>query len=96
MRVEVRPVLLSATGFGQIPSPQTGRQILERFRSLSAELADGSAAHLFYRDVSHGLLRLYARDAHAAFRESGVRGLARKISRVRVRHISRAAHSLLT
>jgi len=95
VRVEVRPVLLGESGFGQIPSPHASRQILERFRSLSAELADGSAKHLFYRDVSRGLLRLYARDARAAFRESGVRGLARKITRVRVRHIKRAAHRLL-
>ncbi len=95
VRVEVRPVLLAASGFGQIPSPHASRQILERFTSLSAELADGSATHLFYRDVSHGLLRLYARDARAAFRESGVGGLARKISRLRVRHIKRAAHRLL-
>ncbi|HEY6442174.1 MAG TPA: CapA family protein [Candidatus Acidoferrales bacterium] len=95
VRVEVRPVLLSASGFGQVPSPQASCQILERFRSLSAEFTDGSATHLFYRDVSHGLLHLYARDARAAFRESGIRGLARKISRVRVRHIRRAAHRLL-
>ncbi len=94
-RVEVRPVLLSASGFAQIPSPHASRQLLERFRSLSAEFADGSAAYLFYRDVSHGLLRLYARDARAAFRESGFQGLSRKISRLRVRHIRRAAHGLL-
>jgi Bacterial capsule synthesis protein PGA_cap len=95
VRVEVCPVFLAENGFGERPSPQAGRQILERFRSLSAELADGSAKDLFYRDLSPGLLRLYARDARAAFRESGVRGLARKISRVRVRHIRRAAHRLL-
>lgn len=95
-RVEVRPVFLSENGLGERPSPRTSRQILKRFQSLSAELADGSATHLFYRDISQGLLRLYARDARAAFRESGFRGFARKISRVRVRHINRAAHSLLT
>ena len=95
VRVEVRPVFLSESGFGGCPSPRVSRQILERFHSLSVELADGSAKHLFYRDVSHGLLRLYARDARAAFRESGVQGLVKKIRRVRVRHISRAAHSLL-
>lgn len=94
VRVEVRPVLLSTSGFGKVPSLEASRQILERFRSLSAEFADGRASHLFYRDVSHGLLRLYARDVRAAFREYGVRGLARKISRVRVRHIRRAAHRL--
>jgi hypothetical protein len=94
-RVEVRPVFLSESGFSERPSPRASRQILERFQSLSAELADGSAKHLFYRDVSDGLLRLHARDARAAFRESGFPGLARKIGRIRVRHIARAAHSLL-
>ena len=93
-RMEVRPVVLAESGLGQIPSPQASEQILQHFHSLSAELADGSAKDLFYRDVSRGLLRLYARDARAAFRDSGVRGLARKMSRVRVRHIRRAAHRL--
>jgi hypothetical protein len=94
-RVEVRSVFLSESGLGERPSPRASRQILERFHSLSAEICDGSATHLFYRDVSHGLLHLYARDACAAFHESGFQGLARKISRIRTRHISRAAHSLL-
>ncbi len=94
-RVEVRPVFLAESGFGERPSPHTSRQILERFRSLSNEFANGSATQLFYRDVSPGLLRLYVRDARAAFRESGVAGLARKIGRVRGRHLRRAAHKLL-
>lgn len=94
-RMEIRPVILAESGFGQIPSSDVGRQIPERFRSLCAEFGDGSAKGLFYRDVSRGLLRLYARDVRAALRDSGVRGLAKKISRVRVRHLRRAAHRLL-
>jgi hypothetical protein len=73
-------------------SPEFGRQILQRFRSLSDEITDGSAKRLFYGDVSRGLVRLYLRDAHAAFRESGIRGLARKADRVRARHLKRLAH----
>jgi hypothetical protein len=94
-RIEVRPVFLGAAGFGEVPSPEASRTILERFQRLSAEIADGSSKHQFYREVSQGLLRLYLRDARAAFHESGVRGLARKASRMRARHVWRAAHRLI-
>jgi len=94
-RMEVRPVLLGATGFGEVPSAGANRTILERFQRLSAEIADGSSRRRFYREISRGLLQLYLRDARAAFRESGVRGLARKASRVRPRHVWRAAHRLV-
>lgn len=94
-RIEVRPVFLGAAGFGEVPSTEASRAILERFQRLSAEIVDGSSKHLFYREVSQGLLRLYLRDVRAAFRESGVRGLARKASRMRARHVWRAAHRLI-
>ncbi len=91
-RIEVRPVLLGASGFGEAPSPDATSVILDRFRALSLEIADGSAARLFYQDVSQGLIHLYARDIRAAFRSSGLRGLARKAGRVRLRHIRRLVH----
>lgn len=94
-RVEVRPVLLAESGFGEVPSPEAANAILDRFRSLTDEIAAGSAARLFYQDVSRGLARLYVRDASAAFRSSGLRGLARKAVRLRMRHIRRAVHGLL-
>jgi len=94
-RVEVRPVLLGESGFGEVPPPEMSRTILGRFQSLSEELADGSAARLFYDDLSHGLARLYIRDASAAFRASGLRGLIRKAGRIRMRHIRRAVHGLM-
>ena len=93
--VEVRPVLLAESGFGEVPSPDAAEMILDRFRSLTDEIADGSAARLFYRDISRGLARLYLRDASAAFRSSGLRGLARKAVHLRMRHIRRAVHGLL-
>jgi poly-gamma-glutamate synthesis protein (capsule biosynthesis protein) len=94
-RVEVRPVLLGESGFGEVPSLEAARTILERFRILSDEIESGSSKHLFYRDVSQGLLRLYVRDVRAAFRWSGVRGLVRKAGRVRMRHVHRLVHRLV-
>jgi hypothetical protein len=93
--IAVRPVLLDETGFGQIPAQRMARTILDRFRSLSDEIADGSCKELFFRDMSQGLVRLYLRDARAAFRSAGMRGLARKASRVRMRHLQRMVYRLV-
>lgn len=94
-RLEVRPVLLEETGFGNLPSVEMGRTILNRFRDLSSEIADGSFERLFYRDMSQGLLRLYLRDAKMAYRQAGLRGLARKASHLRARHVRRLAHKVV-
>ena len=93
LRMDLRPVLLDDSGFGNIPPSEMSREILIRFGQLSNEIADGSFERLFYRDVSQGLLRLYGRDVKTACLQSGIRGLARKIRRVRVRHIRRLIHS---
>jgi len=95
LRVELRPVLLDEFGIGNIPSPEMSREILMRFCQLSHEIADGSFERLFYRDVSQGLLRLYMRDVKTACLQAGIRGLARKIRRVRVRHVRRLIHSVV-
>lgn len=87
--IEVRPVLVGAGGFGQIPSAQMSSTILERFRQLSGEIEDGSFKRLFYSDLSRHLVQFYLRDARTAFRQSGVRGLARKAGRIRMRHVRR-------
>jgi len=89
IQLEIRPVLLDENGFGTIPDTIMGHRILNRFRELSEEIADGSYEKMFYRDLSPGLLRLYIRDARAAFRHRGVRGLAIKMSRIRLRHVRR-------
>jgi hypothetical protein len=88
-RIEVRPVLLGASGFGQIPDAEMSSTILERFRQLSGEIADGSFERLFYDDISQHLVQFYLRDARTAFRQSGVRGLALKAGRIRMRHVRR-------
>ena len=94
-RLEVRPVWLDESGFGSIPDTATRLEILEHFRGLSAEIDDGSYERLFYHDVSQGLARLYLRDARAAFRAGGFRGLAKKARRVRVRHMKRLVHKVI-
>jgi len=94
-RVEVRPVILGASGFGEIPPPQSSDAILARFRCLSGEIAEGSSARLFYRDMSDGLMRLYLRDVRAALRQSGIRGLARKARRMRMRHVKRLVRAVI-
>ena len=95
VRLEVRPVWLDESGFGSVPGAAAKQEMLEHFRALSAEIDDGSYERLFYRDVSQGLTRLYLRDARAAFRAAGIRGLANKARRVRVRHVKRLVHKVI-
>ncbi len=87
--VEIRPVIIDATGFGMVPEAADFEMIVNRFQMLSAEINDGSYEDEFYREVSRGLGRLYARDIRAAFRAAGLRGLARKAGRIRMRHVKR-------
>lgn len=94
VRVEVRPLLLDKNGFGNVPPPEISGSMLARFKQLSVELADGSFARRFYQDMSRGLLELYVRDVRQAYREDGIRGLARKAGRLRMRHVRRLAHKV--
>ena len=95
VRVEARPVYLDESGFAVIPGTETSDRIFERFQNLTNEIADGSFARLFYEDASNGFFRFYFRDVRAAFRQAGLRGLARKAGRVRVRHIRRLVHKVI-
>jgi hypothetical protein len=93
--LELRPVWLDTNGFGTIPSPEIGREILDRFERLSSEITDGSCERQFYREISKGLLNVYSRDVKAAYRSGGMRALARKAIRVRPRHVRRLVHKVL-
>jgi hypothetical protein len=93
-KIEIRPVLLVDSGFGEIPPASASQQTLSRFVRLSAEIEDGSYKDAFYREVSRGLFRLYVRDARRAFQQHGVRGLAQKASRLRMRHMRRLVHKV--
>jgi len=74
-RMEVRPLSLDEQGFGEAPPPAVSKTILERFRGLSGEIAEGSYRRLFYRDVARGLVRHCIRDQRPAYQASGI-GLA--------------------
>jgi hypothetical protein len=77
-RMEARPLSLNDRGFGEAPSPAASKIILERFRSLSNELAKGSHERLFYRDVAQGLVKHCIRDVRLAYQASGIGVAARK------------------
>lgn len=94
--IEVRPLWLAESGFAEIPSPELSNAILNRFFNISAEIADGSFGRRFYEDMSRGLVPLYARDIRAAFCQSGLRGLARKATRIRTRHLRRLLHGVIS
>lgn len=94
--IGVRPVFLPFGGFGEVPSIGKANFILDRFSELSAEVRDGSYRSAFYRDVSAGLISLYLRDVLAALHQSGIRGLFRKIARLRLCHIKRLMHRVFT
>lgn len=94
-RLELRPVLLCRNGFAAMPERAAADAVLNRFRQLSAHVADGSYARRFHDEISPGLVRLYARDARRAFQQAGMRGIARKMRRIRMRHVRRLMHSVL-
>ncbi len=94
-RLEVRPVLLDQAGFGAIPDSATTDALLDRFRELSARIADGSYSRRFHAEISPGLVPLYIRDARRAFQQGGARGIGRKLLRIRLRHLRRLAHAVL-
>jgi Bacterial capsule synthesis protein PGA_cap len=95
VNLEVRTVFINHAGFGQIPAARNKHAILQRFRDLSCEIHDGSYEKLFYHDASQGMAQLYLRDARAAFRSAGIRGLAHKARRVRMRHVKRLVFKVI-
>jgi poly-gamma-glutamate capsule biosynthesis protein CapA/YwtB (metallophosphatase superfamily) len=94
-QIEARPILLAANGWGMIPGRRIAQQILQRFLDLSAEMADGSYERLFYRDTRKDLFRRQYRNLQAAYRTGGVPGLARILTRIRMRHVNRVLHKSL-
>lgn len=93
--VELRPVWISESGFGEAASSERAAEILRRYDQLSAEISDGSYERLFYHDVSPGLVGLHIRDVRSAYRQGGIRGLARKAARLRMRHVRRLVHKVV-
>lgn len=96
-RVEVHPIFLENAGWGRIPLFGDAHTILRRFVHLSEELEIGTYKQAFYRDLKGDLLsRSVFRNVQAAVQRGGLRGLASKIGRIRMRHLNRLLHSELS
>ena len=89
VQVEVTPIHLQESGWGQIASANPATQILERFSGLSQEIVQGSYRQRFYQDIRTNLLQRQFSDIKAAVRNGGIRGLAVKLGRIRMRHLNR-------
>ena len=92
--IEIRPVFLDEAGWGTLPDKETEEHFLKRFIRLSEEILEDSYARLFYKDVSRGLIRRHYADALSAFRGGGIRDVAQKCSRLRMKHLYRFIHSI--
>jgi len=92
--IEIRPIFLDEAGWGTAPDKETEEHLLKRFVRLSEEISEGSYAGLFYKDVSRGLIRRHYTDALIAFRVGGIKDVAQKFSRLRMKHLYRFIHSV--
>lgn len=89
VRAEVLPVYLEQSGWGRIPEAAETQTIITRFLRLSEEIAGNAYRHRFYSDIRKNLLERQLRDFQAAIHSGGIRGLAAKLGRIRMRHLHR-------
>jgi poly-gamma-glutamate capsule biosynthesis protein CapA/YwtB (metallophosphatase superfamily) len=92
VRMDIWPVHLEQSGWGQIPDTADSCIILDRFLHLSEEIAQGTYRERFYREIRTNLFQKQFRDFQAAMRNGGIRGLASKLCRIRMRHLNRVFH----
>jgi poly-gamma-glutamate capsule biosynthesis protein CapA/YwtB (metallophosphatase superfamily) len=88
-RIEAKPIQLSKDGWGMVPEPGRARETLDRFLMLSKEIEDGSYRKYFYQDTGKDLFHRQFRNLQAAYQKGGVFGVARVLSRLRIRHVNR-------
>ena len=91
-QVETKPIQLSTEGWGMVPAPARARETLDRFIMLSKEIEDGAYRKYFYRDTGKDLFYRQFRNLQAAYENGGVPGVARILSRLRIRHVNRVLH----
>ena len=94
--VEARPIYLDERGWGTVPATEDGATILDRFQKISASIEDGSYSQMFYRDMSRDLMGTQWRDVRVAFERAGLRGILKKLARMRPAHLRRLYHKSLT
>ena len=88
-KIEGRSIQLEGSGWGAIPDLERNEAISQRFLRCSEEIADGSYKRLFYEDTGKNLFRRQFRDVQVAIRQGGLKGLTRKLGRLRMRHLHR-------
>ena len=91
--VEV-PIGLVEDGRPILPGSARERAAKDRLEALSAAIADGSYADAYRRAASLDLWSRHAAHARRLLREQGPAGLARKVGRLRGRHLGLALRGL--
>lgn len=92
--IGIRSIYLDSLGMGSIPSVEVNRRILQRFEKVSAEISEGSYVHLYYQEMSQGILHKLASDVFIAFRKAGPKSIVHKLRRLRMRHIKLILYQL--
>jgi hypothetical protein len=80
-------VYLSNLGWGEVPSAENAKLVMDRFLAVSKEILLGTYRDRFYRDISQRLLSTQWRDIRVAFNRAGARGLVSKLRRLRPTHL---------
>ena len=93
--VDLKFIHLDRYGFGSVPSAPSDAAMRERFMRVSEDIRGGTYENHFYADVGKNLFQRQFRDLHTAFRRGGLNGLARKLTRIRMRHLKRAFRKTL-
>ena len=95
-QVEARPIYLDSRGWGKVPSAHENDVVTDRFQKVSDAIEDRSYRQAFYREVSRDLMGTQWRDVRIAFQRAGLRGLVKKLARMRPAHVRRLYHKSLT
>jgi hypothetical protein len=85
--VEARSICLNEFGWGEVPSAEDAKLVIDRFLAVSKEILQGVYRDRFYRDISEKLLSTQWRDICVAFDGAGARGLVTKMKRLRPAHL---------
>lgn len=90
VQMDVHPVHLQESGWGRVPLFGDAHATLTRFVEISDEISSNTYKQNFYADLRGDFFRRYYRDIQAALQNGGMRGLATKLGRIRMRHLNRA------
>lgn len=93
-RLEIRLIWLDDKGRPTVPDAATSARIFQRLEAISTAIENGSYRRQFYKDMSPDLVKNQLRDTVAAYRDTGMKGIVDKLTRLRIRHIRRLVHKV--